>query len=145
MKSRAQKINRIVAMRRLQYRLSEWQLIQLRQREQELQDQQTRLVGALNDSQLLKVLSSEIIARRLMSASVSAQGVHERIEQQREQLRTEAKRLKDSERIVELIAGAERRVAEKRSLDELTEALAAKSIGQAWFNLESKDIRVERE
>ena len=47
--SRADKLDRMVSLVKLQLRLSEWQLAHLRQQEQSLQDEQTWLVGALNE------------------------------------------------------------------------------------------------
>jgi hypothetical protein len=133
MNSRADRINRIAAILKLQYRISEWKLIQLRQREKELQDRQAYLIEALNDEQPLKDVSSEVIARRLTTTSVSARGVHALAEDQLDRLRAEARRLKAMERVAVSAAGAERRDAEKRSLEELTDALTGGSVGQAKF------------
>jgi hypothetical protein len=133
MNSRADRINRIAAILKLQYRISEWKLIQLRQREKELQDREAYLIEALNDEQPLKDVSSEVIARRLTTTSVSARGVHALAEDQLDRLRAEARRLKAMERVAVSAAGAERRDAEKRSLEELTDALTGGSVGQAKF------------
>ena len=131
MNSRADRINRIATILKLQYRIAEWKLVQLRQREMELQDREAYLIEALNDQQPLKGVSSEAIARRLTTTSVSARAVHALAEDQRDQLRAEGRRLKAMERIAEATSEAERRDAEKRLLKELTDALAAKSVGHA--------------
>jgi len=46
--SRAEKLDRMVSLVKLQLRLSEWQLAQLRQQEKQLHDEEAYLVGALN-------------------------------------------------------------------------------------------------
>src|SRR5262245_24909351 len=128
MKSRAERINRIHAILKLQYRISEWHLVQLRQREKELQDREAYLIGALNDKEPPKGLSTEAIARRLSTTGVSTRAVQTQAENQLDQLRTEARRLKATERMFQSAAWAARRDAEKRSLADVTEALTVKPL-----------------
>ena len=75
MTSRADKLGRMVSLVKLQLRLSEWHLAQLRQQERSLQDEQEWLVGALNDGTPPTGSSSDSIARRLNRTSVGARSV----------------------------------------------------------------------
>ena len=145
MKSRAKKTRRLVAILNLQYRISEWQLIQLRQREHELQGREAYLVEAFSDGKVLTGLSTEAIARQLNTTSVNARAIRLLVEDRLEQLRVEARRLRHMERTVKSVGGAERREAEKRLLDELTDALTGRLTGKTRFNHERSNIHVEPE
>jgi hypothetical protein len=144
-RSRAKKTRRLVAILKLQYRISEWQLIQLRQREHELEGREAYLVEALSDGKMLTGLSTEAIARQLNTTSVNAGAVQLLVEDRLEQLRVESRRLRHMERTAKSVGGAERREAEKRLLDELTDALTGRLAGKARFNPERSNTRVEPE
>lgn len=120
MTSRADKLGRIVSLVKLQLRLSEWQLAQLRQQERNLQDEQAWLVGALNERELPAGSSSESIARRLTRTSAGARAVQARAAQQLDQVRSESRRVKQLEQVAKAALADKLRDAEKRSLEEMT-------------------------
>jgi len=128
MKSRAEKLGRIVSLVKLQLRLSEWQLAQLRQQEYELEDQESYLIGAFNDNQLPIGSSSESISRRLTATSVSARATQARASRQLEQVQAEGHRLKQLERIAKAATVSMVQDAERRSLEEIAGAFPASPI-----------------
>lgn len=120
MKSRAEKIGRLVSLMQLQLRLSEWQLGQLRQQEQDLQEEEAYLVGALNEMRLPVGSSSESISRRLTITSVGARAINAEASRQLDQVRAESRRVKHLERIAKVATADQLRDAERRSLEEMT-------------------------
>ncbi len=120
MKSRAEKLGRMVSLMKLQLRLSEWQLARLRQQEHELQDQEAYLVGALNDMRLPTGSSSESISRRLTATSITARETQALASSQLEQVQAESQRLKQIERIATAAMANSIRETERRSLEEIT-------------------------
>jgi hypothetical protein len=118
--SRADKLGRMVSLVKLQLRLSEWQLAQLRQQERSLQDEQEWLIGALNDGKPPAGSSSESIARRLSRTSVSARAVQAQASQQLDQVRSESRRVKQLEQVAKAALADKLRDAENRSLEEMT-------------------------
>ncbi|MGY4285633.1 uncharacterized protein YhaN [Bradyrhizobium sp. LM2.7] len=120
MTSRADKLGRIVSLVKLQLRLSEWQLAQLRQQERNLHDEQTWLVGVLNERELPAGSSNESIARRLTRTSVGARALQARAAQQLDQVRAENRRVKQLEQVAKTALADKLRDAEKRSLEEMT-------------------------
>ncbi len=125
MTTRADKLGRIVSLVKLQLRLSEWQLAQLRQQEQTMQDEQAWLVGTLNDGKSPAGSSSESIARRLNRTTVGARAVQERAAMQLDKVRSENRRVKQLEEVAKVALAEKLRDAEKRSLDEMTGTHAA--------------------
>ncbi len=120
MTSRADKLGRMVSLVKLQLRLSEWQLAQLRQQERSLQDEQEWLVGALNDGKPPAGSSSDSIARRLNRTSVGARAVGAQAAQQLDRVRAENRRVKQLEEVAKAALADKLRDAEKRSLEEMT-------------------------
>lgn len=120
MRSRADKLGRMVSLVRLQLRLSEWQLAQLRQQERSLQDEQEWLVGALNEGKPPAGSSSESIARRLNRTGVGARAVQAKASQQLDQVRSETRRVKQLEQVARAALADKLRDAEKRALEEMT-------------------------
>ncbi|WP_448030003.1 hypothetical protein [Bradyrhizobium liaoningense] len=120
MASRSDKLGRMVSLVKLQLRLSEWQLAQLRQQERSLQDEQEWLVGALNDGRPPAGSSSESIARRLNRTSAGARAVQAQAAQQLDQVRAESRRVKQLEEVAKAALADKLRDAEKRSLEEMT-------------------------
>lgn len=120
MKSRADKLGRMVSLVKLQLRLSEWQLAHLRQQERSLQDEQEWLVGTLNEGKPPAGSSSESIARRLNRTSAGARVVTEQASQQLDKVRLETRRVKQLEEIAKAALAEKLRDAEKRSLEEMT-------------------------
>ncbi|OAF02575.1 hypothetical protein AYJ54_26720 [Bradyrhizobium centrolobii] len=119
MTSRAEKLGRLVSLVKLQLRLSEWQLAQLRQQERSLQDEQAWLVGAFNGAELPAGSSSESIARRLTSTSVGARAVQVQASRQLDQVRSESRRVKQLEQVAKAALADKLREAEKRSLEDM--------------------------
>ncbi|TWA98779.1 hypothetical protein [Bradyrhizobium stylosanthis] len=120
MKSRADKLGRMVSLVKLQLRLSEWQLAHLRQQERSLQDEQEWLVGALNEGKPPAGSSSDSIARRLNRTSVGARTVKEQASRQLDQVRAETRRVKQLEEVAKAALADKLRDAEKRALEEMT-------------------------
>lgn len=120
MKSRAQKLGRMVSLMKLQLRLSEWQLAQLRQQEQNLQEEEAYLVTALNEMRLPTGSSSQSIARRLTTTGAAARAVQAQASGQLDQVRAENRRVKHLEQIARAAAAANLRDAERRALEEMT-------------------------
>ena len=120
MTSRADKLGRMVSLVKLQLRLSEWQLAQLRQQERSLQDEQQWLIGALNAGKPPVGSSSEWISRRLNRTSVGARAVEEQASRQLDQVRVETRRVKQLEEVAKAALADKLRDAEKRSLEEIT-------------------------
>ncbi len=125
MTSRADKLGRIVSLVKLQLRLSEWQLAQLRQQEQTMQDEQAWLVGTLNEGKPPAGSSSDSLARRLNRTTVGARAVQERAAMQLDKVRSENRRVKQLEEVAKVALAEKLRDAEKRSLAEITETHAA--------------------
>ncbi len=128
MTSRADKLSRIVSLVKLQLRLSEWQLAQLRQQEQTMQDEQAWLVGTLNGGKAPAGSSSDSIARRLNRTSVGARAVQERAAMQLDKVRSENRRVKQLEEVAKVALAAKLRDAENRSLEEMTGTHAARDL-----------------
>jgi len=125
MTSRADKLSRIVSLVKLQLRLSEWQLAQLRQQEQTMQDEQAWLVGTLNEGEAPAGSSSYSIARRLTRTSISARAVQDRAAMQLDKVRSETRRVKQLEEVAKAALAVKLREAEKRSLEDMTGTDAA--------------------
>lgn len=125
MTSRADKLGRIVSLVKLQLRLSEWQLAQLRQQEQTMQDEQAWLVGTLNEGTPPVGSSSESLARRLNRTTVGTRAVQERAAMQLDKIRSENRRVKQLEEVAKVALAEKLRDAEKRSLEETTGTHAA--------------------
>lgn len=120
MTSRADKLGRMVLLVKLQLRLSEWQLAHLRQQERSLQDEQEWLVGALNGGKPPAGSSSDSIARRLNRTSAGARVVREQASHQLDQVRSEARRVKQLEQVAKAALADKLRGAEARALEEIT-------------------------
>lgn len=125
MTSRADKLGRIVSLVKLQLRLSEWQLAQLRQQEQTMQDEQAWLVGTLNEGKPPAGSSSESLARRLNRTTVGARAVQERAAMQLDKIRSENRRVKQLEEVAKVALAEKLRDAEKRLLEDMAGTHAA--------------------
>jgi hypothetical protein len=124
MTSRAEKLGRMVSLMKLQLRLSEWQLAQLRQQQQNLQEEESYLVTALNEMRLPAGSSSASIARRLTTTGAGARAVQAQASRQFDQVRAENRRVKHLEEIAGAAAAAKLREAERRALEEMTSTRA---------------------
>jgi len=125
MKSRADKLDRMVSLVKLQLRLSEWQLAQLRQQERTMQDEQAWLVETLNEGKAPAGSSSDSIARRLNRTSLGARSVQERASMQLDKVRSETRRVKQLEEVARGALADKLRDAEKRSLEDIAGTHAA--------------------
>ena len=126
MTSRADKLGRIVSLVKLQLRLSEWQLAQLRQQEQTMQDEQAWLVGTLNEGKPPAGSSSEFDRAAPEQDDASARApCRRRLAMQLDQVRSENRRVKQLEEVAKAALADKLRDAEKRSLEEMTETHAA--------------------
>ena len=124
MKSRAEKLGRMVSLVKLQLRLSEWQLAQLRQQQQNLQEEEAYLVTALNEMRPPTGSSSASIARRLTTTGAGARAVQAQASRQLDQVQAENRRVKHLEQVARAAAAASLRDAERRALEETTGAHA---------------------
>ena len=131
MKSRAEKLGRMFQLMKLQLRLSEWHLGRLRQREQDLQDEEIYLVGALNDMRLPAGSSSESISRRLTTTSRGAREIRAEASSQLDQVQAESRRVKQLEQVAKAAMLDKLRDAERRSLEEMT--VVHLSVGHGAF------------
>ncbi|GLR85168.1 hypothetical protein [Bradyrhizobium iriomotense] len=122
MTSRAERLTRMVSLMKLQLRLSEWQLVQLRQREQHLQDEEIYLVGTLNGAELPVGSSSYSISRRLAATSVGARALQAEAKQQLGQVHAQSRRVKHLEQVAKGVIAGKQREAEMRFLEEITGA-----------------------
>ena len=120
--SRADKLGRMVSLVKLQLRLSEWQLARLQQEGRQLQDQEAYLIGALNGTSLPTGSSSESISRRLTATSVGARAVQAQASRQLDQVQVESRRVKQVEQVAKAATVDKLRDAERRSLEEITDA-----------------------
>ena len=119
MKSRAEKLTRMVALMKLQLQLSEWQLAHLRQRQQDLQADEVWLVGALNEPRPPAGSSSESIARRLATTGLGVRTVQAEAEKQIDQVRSQSRRVKHLEQVARTALAGKLREADMRSLEEI--------------------------
>jgi hypothetical protein len=117
--SRADKLGRMVSLVKLQLRLSEWQLGRLRQQEQELQDEETYLVGTFNEARLPTGSSGESISRRLAATSVGARAIQAQASRQLDLVQAEGRRVKQLERVAKAATASKLRDVERRSLEEM--------------------------
>jgi hypothetical protein len=118
MTSRAEKLGRIVALVKLQLRLSEWQLAELRQTEHALRDEEAYLIGTLNDT-LPVGSSSASIARRLATTSIEARAVQDETSRQLDKVHAESRRARQIERVAKAAASDSARDAQRRTLEEI--------------------------
>ena len=135
MTSRAEKLGRMVSLMKLQLRLSEWQLAQLRQQESEFRDHEAYLVGALNGDTLPTGSSSESISRRLTTASVGARTAQTQAARALELVRAESRRVKQVEQVAKAATVDRVRDTERRSLEELA---AFDPGARDWMSIVSK-------
>lgn len=118
MKSRAEKIARVVAVQRQLHRLAEWQLMQLQRRENELHDEERHLIGSLNDDEPPRGMFARTIVKRLNAIGRETGVVGKARQTQSDVLLAESRKLKHVEKKNDIAAAAEERDGEKRRLEE---------------------------
>ncbi|MEK9278432.1 MULTISPECIES: hypothetical protein [unclassified Bradyrhizobium] len=138
MTSRAEKLGRMVSLVKLQLRLAEWRLAQIRQQEKSMQDEQAWLVAALNRAELPAGSSSESIARRLTNTSIGARAVQAQASRQLDQVRSESRRVKQLEQVARAALADKRRETEKRSLEDMA---GTRPAAPDWTSMPTSRIR----
>jgi hypothetical protein len=122
MNHRLAKVARIAAVQKQIHRLAEWQLIDLRRREETLREQSRELITCLNDDTALHGLFVAPMAKRLTSIGIETGAVSKACEAQSERVLSEGRKLRHAERIYDRTAAGARREAEKVLLGEVIEA-----------------------
>jgi hypothetical protein len=119
MKSRAEKIARMVSVQRHMRRLEEWKLIQLQRREDDLHDEERSLIGSLNAEEPLHGLFVEAMARRLSSIGKETAVVGVAKGVQTNTVLAESRKLKHVERMETVATTMDERNGEKRRLENV--------------------------
>ena len=117
MTSRTRRLDRIVSLVKLQLRLSQWQLAQLRKREQDLQDEEVYLIGALNGATPTGS-SIESVSQRLNATSTRSRATEIEVEKQSDRVRVQGVRVRKLESVASAALIVARRDAEKRVLED---------------------------
>jgi NADP-dependent 3-hydroxy acid dehydrogenase YdfG len=118
MQKRDRKIRRIAAVQARLHRIAEWNLMECQSREIELEDKQRRILEAFNDESKLQDLLVQTAGKSLRAASVEQAAVAKVKERLAENTRTEGRKLKHVERLVDLANGRAAKEDEKRTLDD---------------------------
>lgn len=125
MSTRTRKIRRILALQDLLHRSSEWKLAGIRAEIAENHRTRDTLINTLSD-EVLGPLLVDVTARRLRTVAQ----VHSQLafaeERQVAQVREEARRLKQAERMVETVRRVDDQAREKADLHALLDGTAAK-------------------
>jgi len=124
--ARERKIRRILALQRQLHRLSQWRLGELQRQEEAIQGKQRDLIGALNDDDRLQGLFVGAMAKRLSSLADQEARVAGLKKVQNEDVWAHARRVRQSERLVDLAMLVRRRDAEKKEREDLSERIAAR-------------------
>lgn len=128
MQKRDRKIRRIAAVQARLHRIAEWQLMECQTRENELEDKQRRILEAFNDESKLPDLLVQTAGQSLRAASVEQGAVVKIKERLAENARTEGRKLKHVERLVNLAVGRAAREDEKRMLDDEIDKAVRRSL-----------------
>ena len=123
---RERKIKRILTLQRQLHRLSQWRLAELQRQEDIIQDKQRDLIGALNDDDRLQGLFVAAMAKRLSSLADDETRVAGLKKAQKEDVWAHARRVRQSERLADLLAVTRRRDAEKKAREDLTERVGTR-------------------
>jgi len=124
--ARERKIKRILTLQRQLHRLSQWRLGELQRQEEAIQGKQRDLIGALNDDDRLQGLFVGAMAKRLSSLADQEARVAGLKKVQSEDVWAHARRVRQSERLVDLAMLVRRRDAEKKEREDLSERIAAR-------------------
>ncbi len=128
MQKRDRKIRRIAAVQARLHRIAEWHLMECQARENELEDKQRRILEAFNDESRLPDLMVQTAGQSLRAASVEQGAVVKVRERLAENARTEGRKLKHVERLVDLAAERTARGDEKRMLDDEIDKAVRRSL-----------------
>lgn len=118
MQKRDRKIRRIAAVQARLHRIAEWSLMECQARETELEDKQRRILDSFNDDSKLQDLLVQVAGKSLRAASVEQGAVAKVKERLAENARSEGRKLKHVEHLVQLAAGRAAKEDEKRMLDD---------------------------
>jgi hypothetical protein len=118
MQKRARKIQRIAAVQARLHRIAEWQLMECQARETELADKQRRILEAFNDDGKLPELAARVASQSLRAASAEQGALVKVKERLADNARSEGRKLKHVERLVQLAASQTIKEDEKRMLDD---------------------------
>jgi hypothetical protein len=124
--ARERKIKRILALQRQLHRLSQWRLGELQRQEDVIQDKQRDLIGALNDDGRLQGLFVTAMAKRLTSLADEGARVAGLKKVQTEDVWAHARRVRQSERLADVLSVARRRDTEKKEREDLTERVTSR-------------------
>jgi hypothetical protein len=116
--TRKDKIARIVAVQTQMHRLEEWKLVALKRREDELHDEERSLIGSLNAGEPLHGLFVDAMAKRLTAIGKRADAVTKAKKVQTEIVMSEARKLKQAERMEVAATTVAQREGEKRQLED---------------------------
>lgn len=118
MRKRDQKIRRIAAVQARLHRIAEWQLMECQAREDALEDKQRRILEAFNDESRLSDLVIPNAGKSLRAASVEQGAVAKIKERLAENARSEGRKLKHVESLVQQASTRAVKDDEKRMLDD---------------------------
>lgn len=119
MTTRADKMARIAAIQQQLHRLAEWDLMELRRREQDLEAQQHHLIEVLNDREGPLGRFVEATSRRLGAASSASSIVVKEKAKQADIVVAASRRLKQVQRMASAAAQLEFQQQDKRTLEDL--------------------------
>lgn len=128
MQKRNRKIRRIAAVQARLHRIAEWNLMQCQARETELEDKQRRILEAFNDESKLQDLMVHTAGRSLRAASVEQGAVAKVRERMAEHARTEGRKLKHADRLVQEAKVLAAKQDEKRMLDDEVDQAVRRSL-----------------
>ena len=124
MKSRDRKIRRIVAVQAKMHRLAEWELMECRVKEHDVQERQRRIIEGFNDGNGVPPLAAQTAGQNLRTASVEQGALAKAKERLASHAMTEARKLKQALRMAATAARDVFREQERRVLEDVTEAAA---------------------
>jgi hypothetical protein len=124
--ARERKIKRILDLQHQLHRLSQWRLAELQRQEDIVQDKQRDLIGALNDDDRLQGMFVGAMAKRLTSLADEEARLAGLRKVQNEDVWAHARRVRQSERLVDVAALARRREAEKKEREDVGERIATR-------------------
>ncbi|MDI4234864.1 hypothetical protein OZ411_18835 [Bradyrhizobium sp. Arg237L] len=139
MKSRDRKIRRIAAVQAKMHRLAEWELIECRAKEHELQERQRRIIEGFNDGNGVPPLAAQNAGQNLRTASVEQGVLAKAKERLASQAMTEARKLKQVLRMAGTVARQAFREQERRVLEEVTETAAKRPAERMQANETNSD------
>ncbi|MEP9375446.1 hypothetical protein ABLE91_01935 [Aquabacter sp. CN5-332] len=125
MSTRTRKIRRILELQDLLHRASEWKLAGIRAEIAENHRTRDTLINTLSD-EVLGPLLVDVTARRLRTVALVHGQLTRAEDVQVAQVREEARRLKQVERMAETVRRADDQAREKADLHTLLDGIAAK-------------------